>query len=43
MPNLPRYEEVEEWNEPHLSYMKNVFGNYDIVYIRPVKGPFTDA
>jgi uroporphyrinogen-III decarboxylase len=43
MPSLPRYEEVKEWYEPVIRYLKEVFDYHDVVLIGSVDGPITDA
>lgn len=43
LPNFPKYEEVEEWFEPFIKYIKEVWDHYDLVWVGGVEGPFTDA
>ena len=43
MPNPPEFEEVREWYEPVITYIKEVFDSYDLVYIGGIEGPICDA
>ncbi len=43
MPNPPVYEEVRDWFLPIITYIKEVFDSYDLVYIGGVEGPFSDS
>jgi len=43
MPNPPKFEEVREWYEPVIKYIKEVFDSYDLVYIGGIEGPICDA
>ena len=43
MPRLPKLEEVREWYEPVITYLKSAFDAHDIVWIGAVEGPLTDA
>ena len=43
MPNLPDYGEVKEWFEPFIRYVKEVFDDYDLVWVGGVEGPVCDA
>ncbi len=43
LPNLPKFEEVEEWYEPFIKYIKEVFDHNNIVWIGAVEGPLTDG
>ncbi|MFA5239756.1 MAG: uroporphyrinogen decarboxylase family protein [Phycisphaerae bacterium] len=43
LPELPRYEEVEEWYGPIFKHIKEVFDYYDLVFIGAVEGPVNDS
>ena len=43
MPHLPEYDEIEAWYKPVITYIKQVFDHYDLVFIGAVEGPVTDA
>jgi len=43
MPQLPKYEEIKQWYEPTIKYIKQVYDQYDLVYIGAVEGPVSDA
>lgn len=43
MPSLPDYNEVKDWYEPVIRYIKEVFDEFDLVYIGGVEGPVCDA
>ena len=43
LPNLPKFEEVREWYEPVIKYIKEVFDAYDLVFIGGVEGAICDA
>ncbi|MFC1538674.1 uroporphyrinogen decarboxylase family protein [Candidatus Latescibacterota bacterium] len=43
MPNLPKFEDVREWYEPVITYIREVFDSYDLVFIGGVEGPICDA
>jgi len=43
MPDLPDFEEVKDWFEPFIKYVKEVFDDYDLVWVGGVEGPVTDA
>jgi uroporphyrinogen-III decarboxylase len=43
IPKIPKYEEVRKWYEPIIKYIKEVFDNYDLVFVGAVDGPVTDA
>ncbi len=43
MPNLPKFEDVREWYEPVIRYIKEVFDDYDLVYIGGIEGAICDA
>ncbi|MCK5672122.1 MAG: hypothetical protein KAH95_02035 [Spirochaetales bacterium] len=43
MPNMPVYEEVEEWYKPWINGTKKIFDQYDRIFIGAVEGPITDA
>lgn len=43
LPNLPRHEEIEAWYKPFIQMAREIFAQYDIVFIGAVEGPFTDA
>jgi len=43
MPNPPKKNEIEEWYKPFIKHIKEVYDNYDVVFIGAVEGPITDA
>jgi uroporphyrinogen-III decarboxylase len=43
MPNPPEFEEVREWYEPVIKYLRAAFDEGDIVWVGAVEGPLTDA
>ncbi len=43
MPELPKYEEVEKWYKPIIKHIKEVFDNYDLVFVGAVDGPVNDS
>ena len=43
MPGLPDYDEVESWFKPFITYVKEVFDSYDLVWVGGVEGPVCDA
>ncbi len=43
MPNPPKYDEVKEWYEPVIRHIKEVYDQYDLVFVGGVEGPVTDA
>ncbi len=43
MPRIPKYEEVKKWYEPFIKHIKEVFDNYDLVFVGAVDGPVNDA
>lgn len=43
MPQLPKFEEVREWFEPFIKYMKQVFDANDVVWVGASEGPVCDA
>ncbi|MBN1293345.1 MAG: hypothetical protein JXB48_16010 [Candidatus Latescibacteria bacterium] len=43
MPSLPDYDEVKVWFEPFIKYVKEVFDDYDLVWVGGVEGPVCDA
>lgn len=43
MPNPPKLEEVKEWYVPPIKYIKEVFDDYNIVFIGAVDGPLEDS
>jgi hypothetical protein len=43
MPQIPKFEEVREWYEPVITYLKSAFDAQGVVWIGAVEGPLTDA
>ena len=43
MPNPPEYDQVRDWYVPFIKRLKEVFEEYDLVFIGAVEGPITDA
>jgi hypothetical protein len=43
MPEHPKYEEVEKWYKPIIKHIKEVFDNYDLVFVGAVDGPVNDS
>jgi uroporphyrinogen-III decarboxylase len=43
LPKPPKLEEVREWFEPFIKYIKQVFDHHDLVWVGGVEGPVTDA
>jgi hypothetical protein len=43
MPDMPVYEEVRDWYEPVIRYIREVFDSYDLVFVSAVEGAICDA
>ncbi len=43
LPRPPKLEEVREWFTPFITYIRQVFDRYDLVWVGGVEGPVTDA
>jgi len=43
LPNLPKYEEVEQWYKPFIKLVKQIFDSYGLVFIGAVEGPMSDS
>ncbi len=43
MPKMPKRNEVEEWYKPIIKKIKEVYDQYNVVFIGAVEGPVTDA
>jgi len=43
MPAPPKFEDVREWFEPFITYIKEVFEHYDLVWVGGLEGPICDA
>jgi hypothetical protein len=43
LPQTPRFEEVEEWFKPFIRHIKDVYDEYNLVFVGGVEGPVTDA
>ena len=43
MPCLPKFEEVREWYEPVIKYIREVFDDHDLVFIGGIEGAICDA
>ncbi|GAI45217.1 unnamed protein product, partial [marine sediment metagenome] len=43
MPNMPQKSEMEEWYKPAIKKIKEIYDEYDVVFIGAVEGPCTDA
>ena len=43
MPRMPEFEEIREWFTPVITYIKEVFDSYDLVFIGGIEGAICDA
>jgi uroporphyrinogen-III decarboxylase len=43
IPGTPQYEEIEKWYKPTIKYIKDVFDDYDLVFVGAVDGPVNDS
>lgn len=43
MPNMPKFDEVKEWFQPFIKYMKQVCDANDVVWVGASEGPICDA
>lgn len=43
MPNMPQKSEIETWYKPTIKKIKEIYDEYDVVFIGAIEGPCTDA
>jgi len=43
MPKMPKRNEIEEWYKPIIKKVREVYDQYNVVFIGAVEGPVTDA
>jgi hypothetical protein len=43
LPQPPKFEEVRAWFEPFIRFIKELFAEYDLVWVGGVEGPLCDA
>ncbi|MGQ9616559.1 MAG: uroporphyrinogen decarboxylase family protein [Spirochaetota bacterium] len=43
LPKPPKFDEVKDWYQPFIRQIKEVYDEYDLVFVGGVEGPVTDA
>jgi uroporphyrinogen-III decarboxylase len=43
MPNLPKFDQIEEWYRPRIRLIKEIFDHHGVAFIGSVEGPMSDS